>query len=62
MKCKIQSEIINAPKVLVVTSEVKYIGEGDDPAEDPYMKAYARALKEVYGNKMEATNQDSEWS
>jgi len=33
---------------LILTGNVKYIGEGEDPAENPYMKAYARALKEVY--------------
>lgn len=35
-------------KELVITGNVKYIGEGEDPAENIYMKAYARALKEVY--------------
>jgi hypothetical protein len=33
---------------LILTGDVKYIGEGEDPAENPYMKAYSRALKEVY--------------
>ena len=33
---------------LIITGDVKYIGEGEDPAENPYMKAYATALKEVY--------------
>ena len=33
---------------LIINGEVKYIGEGEDPAENPYMKAYATALKEAY--------------
>lgn len=33
---------------LILTGNVKYIGEGEDPSENPYMKAYARALKEIY--------------
>ena len=35
-------------KELILTGDVKYVGDGKDPAQDPYMKAYARALKEVY--------------
>ncbi len=33
---------------LILNGNVKYIGEGEDPAENPYMKAYAKSLKEVY--------------
>ena len=33
---------------LILSSDVKYIGDGEDPAENLYMKAFARALKEVY--------------
>jgi len=33
---------------LIIDGDVKYIGEGEDPADDPLMKSYARALKEVY--------------
>ncbi len=36
---------------LILNGDVKYVGEGEDPAENPYMKAYARALKEVYQPK-----------
>jgi hypothetical protein len=36
-------------KKLVITDQVKYVGEGEDPAENIYMKAYAKALKEFYG-------------
>lgn len=35
-------------KEVIINGNVKYIGEGEDPAENPYMKVYARALKEVY--------------
>lgn len=33
---------------LILNGDVKYIGEGEDPAENPIMKAYAKSLKEVY--------------
>jgi hypothetical protein len=36
-------------KTLTISDKVVYIGEGEDPAKDPYMIAYAKALKEVYG-------------
>ena len=32
-------------KEVILTGNVKYIGEGDDPAEDPAIKMYAQALK-----------------
>ncbi len=35
-------------KQLIITENVKYIGDGEDPSENPYMKVYAKALKEVY--------------
>ncbi len=35
-------------KEIILDENVKYIGEGEDPAENPYMKAYVNALKEVY--------------
>ncbi len=33
---------------LTITEGVKYIGEGENPANNPYMIAYAKALKELY--------------
>ncbi len=39
----------NFGKQVIITGDVKYVGEGEDPAENIYMKAYANALKEVYG-------------
>ena len=33
---------------IIISGDVKYIGEGEDPAENPYMKAYANALKKLY--------------
>lgn len=35
-------------KKLVISGPVKYVGEGEDPANDPFILAYANALKEVY--------------
>ena len=32
-------------KEVILTGNVKYIGEGDDPAEDPAIKMYAQAWK-----------------
>jgi hypothetical protein len=33
---------------LTITEEVKYVGEGEDPANDPYMIAYKKALESIY--------------
>jgi hypothetical protein len=33
---------------VTITGNVEYVGEGDDPADNPVMIAYARALKGVY--------------
>lgn len=43
---------------ILITHQVKYVGEGDDPSEDPYMKSLENAYKllepilwrEKYGN------------
>lgn len=40
-------------KELIIDQDVMYFGHGPDPAKNPYMQAYARALKEVYGEKSE---------
>lgn len=40
-------------KKITIDQEVKYVGEGEDPKDNPYMQAYAKALKEVYGKKEE---------
>lgn len=33
---------------LTINEDVKYIGEGEDPLDNPYMIAYAKALKDIY--------------
>ena len=33
---------------VVITGQVQYVGEGEDPSTNPWMIAYAKALKQVY--------------
>lgn len=33
---------------VILNDEVKYVGEGEDPSKDPYMIAFASALKKIY--------------
>ena len=33
---------------LILNGDVKYVGEGEDPSKNPYMIAYANALKKIY--------------
>lgn len=40
-------------KEVIISQDVKYVGEGEDPKDNPYMQAYAKALKDVYGKKEE---------
>jgi uncharacterized protein affecting Mg2+/Co2+ transport len=40
-------------KEITILGDVQYIGEDEDPNDNRYMQAYAKALKEVYGEKEE---------
>jgi hypothetical protein len=35
-------------KEVIIDQDIIYTGPGPDPAKNPYMQAYARALKEAY--------------
>lgn len=34
---------------LEITGDVEYIGEGENPKDNPYFQAWSRAFKEIYG-------------
>jgi|GEM_PF-4320173 hypothetical protein len=40
-------------KEIIITGDVQYIGDGEDPKDNQYMQAYAKALKEIYAEKKE---------
>jgi hypothetical protein len=38
-------------KTLILNKDGVYIGDGENPKDNPYFQAWEKALKEVYGNK-----------
>jgi len=38
-------------KTIILNQDVIYIEEGENPKNNPYIQAWGKALKEVYGNK-----------
>ncbi len=47
-------------KEIVITQDVVYVGDGENPKDNPYMQAWAKALKEVYGKKDQEDEEDDD--